>query len=222
MTVAVVRWWREEDLPRVAELSLSLQRMHAVALPERFLEPDLSASRKLFESQYVDPDSAGFVATVGSHVAGYLFAQCVRQDADGFTQRATALLVHHLVVMDEAQGAGIGTALMHSAIEHASSAGLATVSLQTWRFNEEARAFFEHLGFEVESMRLVVRRASLSHPCDSRPEAIHSRSGVGAGPLELLSPLVSLSDGSPDHRHGEPTETKHQEHTEQLCGWPKG
>ena len=154
MSVAVVRWWREEDLPRVAELSLSLQRMHAVALPERFLEPDLSASQKLFENRYVDPESVGFVATVGSHVAGYLFARCVRQDADGFTQRAAALHVHHLVVMNEAQGAGIGSALMHSAIEHANSAGLDTITLQTWRFNDDARAFFEHLGFEVESMRL--------------------------------------------------------------------
>ena len=154
MSVAVVRWWREEDLPRVAELSLSLQRMHAVALPERFLEPDLPTSQKLFESQYVDPDSVGFVATVGSHVAGYLFARRVHHDADGFTRGATALHVHHLVVMDEAQGAGIGTALMRSAIEHANSAGLDTITLQTWRFNEDARAFFDHLGFEVESMRL--------------------------------------------------------------------
>jgi ribosomal protein S18 acetylase RimI-like enzyme len=154
VSVAVVRWWREEDLPRVAELSLSLQRMHAVALPERFVEPDLSASQKLFEEQFVDPEGVGFVATVGSHIAGYLLARRVHHDADGFIRGAAALHVHHLVVMDEAQGAGIGTALMHSAIEHANRAGLDTITLQTWRFNDEAGAFFEHLGFEVESMRL--------------------------------------------------------------------
>ena len=75
---------------------------------------------------------------------------------------------------------------------------------------------------KMKSAAQSSERGTLSHPCDSRPEAIHSRSGVGAGPLELLSPLVSLSDGSPDHRHGEPTETKHQEHTEQLCGVAEG
>jgi GNAT superfamily N-acetyltransferase len=57
--------------------------------------------------------------------------------------------VRALYVDPPAQGAGVGTALLETALEHLRERGFAGVELWAFAFNDHARAFYEQRGFAL-------------------------------------------------------------------------
>jgi len=53
-------------------------------------------------------------------------------------------------VIEEAQHLGIGRKLMAHAQEHAIQCGAERLELSVWPFNEDARAFYDNMGFTVK------------------------------------------------------------------------
>jgi GNAT superfamily N-acetyltransferase len=60
-----------------------------------------------------------------------------------------------LVVTEEAEGQGVGGALMRAAETWARQQGYAKLTLTTFEGNGAARAVYEHLGYAVETLRYV-------------------------------------------------------------------
>ena len=65
-----------------------------------------------------------------------------------------------LVVAAEAEGLGVGSALLESAEDHARGNGAETLSLHVFETNQRARRLYEKRGFSVEWLRY---RKTLNH-----------------------------------------------------------
>jgi ribosomal protein S18 acetylase RimI-like enzyme len=63
--------------------------------------------------------------------------------------------VSDLAVILDARRMGVGTALMNAGEAWASQHGLPAVSLDVWSTNKAALAFYQRLGYSVESLCLV-------------------------------------------------------------------
>lgn len=74
--------------------------------------------------------------------------------AKNFTGEPQAYL-GELVVREDAEGHGIGNALIKACEEWSRNQGYPILVLDTGTANEHARRFYQHLGFQEESVRLV-------------------------------------------------------------------
>ena len=61
--------------------------------------------------------------------------------------------LRRIYLMKQAQGSGLGAALMARALEDAAAAGRTRILLGVWDQNTRARAFYERQGFEVIGAR---------------------------------------------------------------------
>jgi GNAT superfamily N-acetyltransferase len=111
----------------------------------RFFD-DLAESRLLNE-----PETAAFVATVTGEPAGIIV---VHPDADYFTGHPRAY-VDILVVGPEAEGQGVGRALLHHVEQWARERGFLEVVLDVFAGNEGATAFYERCGYRPDHVRMA-------------------------------------------------------------------
>ncbi len=81
------------------------------------------------------------------------FIQC-ESEHDPFSGVARAY-VQALVVVESAEGQGVGKALLESATLWARENGLEGLSLHVFATNAKARAFYAKLGFVEDTIRLV-------------------------------------------------------------------
>ena len=63
--------------------------------------------------------------------------------------------IGELIVAAEAEGTGLGRALLAAAEGWASAQGLPVLELDTGASNEHARHFYAHLGYVEESVKVV-------------------------------------------------------------------
>ncbi|HSE27498.1 MAG TPA: GNAT family N-acetyltransferase [Gemmatimonadales bacterium] len=138
-------------------------RAAVVALADRLADFELPPGRTareiqvadhhLFDAQFAapSPDVLFLVAEEDGEVLGTIF---VNTRSDYFT-RATVAYVEVLAVSETAAGKGIGRALMAETEGWARARGLSRVELAVFANNRRARAFYEHLGYQAETMRYV-------------------------------------------------------------------
>ena len=111
----------------------------------RFFD-DLAESRLLNE-----PEMAVFVATLNGEPAGVI---AVHPDADYFTGHPRAY-VDILVVGPEAEGQGVGRALLHHVEGWARERGFREVVLDVFAGNEGVTAFYERCGYRPDHVRMA-------------------------------------------------------------------
>jgi len=118
-------------------------------------QPDERSYDEVFAQVVRHPEAAVFVATEGLRVVGYL----------ALSHRPQARLGGRLACLDELaveatrRGAGIGSALLHAALDYAKSIGCQRVELHTRRTRESfQRGFYAGHGF-VEADSAVMRLA---------------------------------------------------------------
>jgi GNAT superfamily N-acetyltransferase len=107
---------------------------------------DLEQGRLLTE-----PGAKAFVATIDGEPCGLA---AVHPDADYFTGHARAY-VAILVVAEEADGRGIGRALMNHIEDWARAGGFREVVLDVFANNHGAIAFYERCGYRPDHTRMV-------------------------------------------------------------------
>ena len=127
-----VRSWRETYrglLPQAA-----LDRMSVKVHARRF-QHELTRARR---------GAATLIAEGGDGAVGYVSGALLRGDA-----RAADAEVFTLYVLQSAQGAGVGGALLTSAARVLKAEGAKSLMLFVLTLNERARGFYEHLGGEA-------------------------------------------------------------------------
>jgi GNAT superfamily N-acetyltransferase len=112
---------------------------------DRFFEA-LKAGRLLTE-----PGAEAFVAAMNGESCGLV---AVHPDVDYFTGHARAY-VDLLVVAPEAEGAGVGRALMTHVEEWARAHAMREVVLDVFANNFGARAFYERCGYQPDHIRMA-------------------------------------------------------------------
>ena len=113
-----------------------------------FLPPATQAAKgyaNFLESQLDDEESVVFVAEQDTRIIGYVYAGL--EPMSWKELRGPAAFIHDVMVEEEAQGSGAGTALIDAAIAWARERGAARVMLWTAERNTRAQRLFERTGF---------------------------------------------------------------------------
>lgn len=146
-----VRLATAADLPRIvgmlADDMLGRQREAAGELPPSYLEA--------FRAIDADPNNELLVACFGADVVATLQLTFTPSLSFRGTWRAT---IESVRTDSALRGRGIGAALMAAAIERSRERGCGIVQLSTNKTRDDARRFYEHLGFVAthEGMKLML------------------------------------------------------------------
>jgi ribosomal protein S18 acetylase RimI-like enzyme len=155
----VVRRATIDDARFLALLNSDVQAIHAAALPWRFKPPSaesFSAAETI--ALLGNPDNLFFVAQDGNEPAGYVYAEIVRRPETARVYASEMILIHHISVRPGHRRKGIGTALIEATRAAGRDLAIETLALDVWRFNDGAREFFGHQGFNVYIERLWNRQ----------------------------------------------------------------
>jgi ribosomal protein S18 acetylase RimI-like enzyme len=124
--------------------------------PER--GPDVAWQRRRgrWESTMSEPNGVLIVAEQGGRVVGALVGE-TEDPADGsdtFVVPTSTAHVHDLAVLPDAQGGGIGRALMERFEQVLRDRGVASYGLDVMAGNDAARGFYSSLGLELAQMTM--------------------------------------------------------------------
>lgn len=161
----VVRPARADDRAFVLGL---VPRLHGFGLPswrtaaqlDRSERDELARAFDAIDRAAFPDDETLVVAELASVRAGFLHALT---RADFFEQRPAGH-VSTIVVAAEAEGRGVGRALLDAAEAWARSRGYPTLGLNVFERNARARAAYERSGFGLETLRYVKRLATEPSP----------------------------------------------------------
>jgi shikimate dehydrogenase len=146
------------DLCPLFEEGDALHREH---LPHIFQKPSGAVRGREYVLGLIANEAVGFfVAHAENQLVG-LICVMLRQSPEGpiFVQRRYAV-VDNVVVQEGFRHAGIGRELMEKAHEWAMAAGVESIELNVWEFNQDAIAFYKTLGYETISRKIRKRPRS--------------------------------------------------------------
>lgn len=143
------------DASAIAQILITVQKLHADAHPDYFKQPE-APEAFLTEVQRVmnEPNHLYLVAEEKGRIVGFLMAEILRRPENLYNQARTTLYIHQLGVHPEHQHNGHGACLLDAAKALAKQEGLAKIALDTWEFNTKAQSFFKKQGFSRFNQRL--------------------------------------------------------------------
>jgi diamine N-acetyltransferase len=151
----VVRRAQIADAALVSALNAEVQALHAERFPERFKPPgpDTFPATEV-AALLARAENLILLAFTDQGPAGYAFAEFVWRPETSLTRAYEAVHVHHLLVKGACRRLGVGTALIAAARDAGLVRGITLLTLDVWKFNEEARSFFRKIGFAPYIERL--------------------------------------------------------------------
>lgn len=154
----LVRRGVESDLGNVRGLLAELDELHRNALSWLFRKPDGAPEDESLAEFFGTEDHAAFVAEApGGELAGVLLALIREPKKIPIVRPARIAELDALVVGRAYHRQGVGTALVRAALAWGREQGATRSELGVYEFNERARAFWESVGFETLSRRMVTK-----------------------------------------------------------------
>jgi GNAT superfamily N-acetyltransferase len=154
MTKMNIRRAVPADNSLLSSLCTDVQRLHAGHHPDIFKMPqndDFVVA--FFDEMLADPLVTIFIAEEGGRALGYILCKLIERPDNPFTFAMRYLLIDQISVRPEAQGKGVGAALMEQAEAQASEWNVLRIQLDSWGFNTRAHSFFEKMGYEIFNHR---------------------------------------------------------------------
>lgn len=143
------------SLPGDREFVLAVAaRLAAFPLPSwRTSEEVVGGERRTLEGYFASPsgEAALLIAEAAGTPLGFVFLETVHDYFDGERHGHVGILA----VAAESEGVGAGRALMAAAERWARERGFARLTLNVFERNRRARALYERLGYEPETLRYV-------------------------------------------------------------------
>lgn len=151
-----IRRATEADLPTLVRLNAMVQELHAGNEPTAFKRPSLDpTSRAMFQKHLTELGTCILAAEADQGVAGHLFAQETKKDADWLRPAQRYWMPEHIAVDPAFRRQGIAHALMAGYFDEAKTRGISRAELVYWDFNEAAGRFFHELGFVPMHLRMA-------------------------------------------------------------------
>ena len=143
-----IRRAEPRDASALGALGAMLMRTHYAFDPQRFLAAGDHAERgyaSFLRSQLEDDDTVVLVAERDGRIVGYVYAGL--EPMSWKELRGPAGFIHDVMVEDDEQSAGAGSALIDAAIAWLRDRGAPRVMLWTAERNDGAQRLFLRLGF---------------------------------------------------------------------------
>jgi len=138
----------------LSSLTMDVQRLHAENHPDIFkMSQNDDFAVAFFDEALIDPLTRIFIAEEDGKALGCVLCKLTEREENPFTVAMRYLLVDQISVQPEAQGKGIGKALIEQAEVLARELNASQIQLHSWGFNTSAHTFFEKMGFEKFSYR---------------------------------------------------------------------
>lgn len=154
----IIRDATMQDYPAMCELFEEGDHLHREALPDIFRKPRGAPREETVIRAFVtDPEIGVLVAEEGDQVIGCLIVMVRKAPEYPILVPLRYAMIDVIVVRRDHQRNGVGRALMHRAETWALARGIDRVELNVFEFNQEARAFYERLGYTTLSRRMVKR-----------------------------------------------------------------
>jgi GNAT superfamily N-acetyltransferase len=118
---------------------------------EEIVEGEARTLRAFFDAPH--PPETLLIAETGGARRGFMFLE---EKQDYFTLNAHGH-IGILVVTTEAEGRGVGAALMRAAEGWAGARGYETLTLGVFEDNRRARTVYEHFGYRPDTVRYLKR-----------------------------------------------------------------
>ncbi len=144
--------------PRDTEALASLRRhvhdLHVAARPDHFRPLTLDGARREVEALLARDDVRILLVSSEAGPVGYLVAMLHQRPGGEGLRPRRLLYVDQIAVKDDHRGQGYGKRLLGAARDLARELGVASVELEVWTFNEDARRFFASQGFTTVRERM--------------------------------------------------------------------
>lgn len=144
----IVRNATPDDADVLAALNATVQKLHADAEPGIFRQPQSGVfTPKPVAEILAEPSNTILIACDDDVAVGYAWIKLNDRPESVTTHANRWLHIEHIAVRPDAQGKGVGTALVQCAKALAKEQGIAQVTLTSWSFNTKAHRFFAAHGF---------------------------------------------------------------------------
>jgi ribosomal protein S18 acetylase RimI-like enzyme len=144
------------DYEALCELFDQVDALHRDNLPQIFQKPNGPIREHDYYLGLIADENVGlFIAEAAEKLLG--FVHVVLRDAPPipiFVPRCVAV-IDGIGVKSEAQRRGIGQTLSKTASEWAIARGATSIELNVYNFNQPAMAFYQSLGYETISCKMI-------------------------------------------------------------------
>ena len=143
------------DAELLSSLNAEIQAIHAAALPSWFKPPGPQTFPPAAAAALVDnPNNLLFVAEDGAEPVGFVYAGVTRHAETPWRYASETIYIHQIGVRTAQRRRGVGAALIGAVRSEAASRNIASLALDVWSFNADAKAFFQRHGFAPYNERL--------------------------------------------------------------------
>ncbi len=143
-----IRRAEEKDSGAIMKLLQQVLAVHAEKHPRIFIPGTTKYSREDLKKIIADDMTPVFVAEAEGKVIGHAFTAIQYEPETINTYADMALYIDDICVDERARQQGAATALYEAVRKFAESSGCRRILLNVWAGNDEARGFYEKMGFE--------------------------------------------------------------------------
>lgn len=148
-----IRRAEHKDIPEVLKLLTQVHLIHHKRRPDLFKGPATKYDAGQLEHIFSNDQRPVFVSVnEEDEVEGYAFCIIKQEKDDPILTAVKTLYINDLCVKEERRGQHIGTALYRHVLAFARGIGCHNVTLNVWRLNEDAFAFYSRLGMAVQKI----------------------------------------------------------------------
>jgi ribosomal protein S18 acetylase RimI-like enzyme len=151
-----IRQATASDVPSLVALNRIPQNRHASAFPDRYRrDPPDQVVADAFTAMIEAPSSCWLVAEEEQCIA-FLSAEFRVREESWCSLPHRVCYLAGIVVAPEFRRRGIARALLAALQREADARGVASIELDVWAFNDEAREVFVKLGFQRVMERMAL------------------------------------------------------------------
>ena len=143
-----------DDEAILASLSADVHEQHVSQRPDVFKPVDVPDLQRWFRDKLLSGDAKIWIAQIGDIPVGYALAIKQHRVENVFCYERRWYEIEQVGVRPQYRRRGIGRSLLNHVVEFAKADGVSDIELNTWAFNDRARASFERLGFVSRNVRL--------------------------------------------------------------------
>jgi len=144
-----------EKIPDIVFLNSFVQKTHAEHYPDVFKSLGNHEEVTRFFEFILSKEQNYVLLAYRAHMpVGYLWAAFEQKPENPFKFKQTQVYIHQISVHDQYRRQGIGNALFRKLERVAKEKGINQFALDTWAFNNNAKRFFQKLGFVTYNLNM--------------------------------------------------------------------